>query len=140
MKKLFYITLLFFASCGWTKVDSEKAKAVAESYLTDQKNERYDNINDYFTSSFNESEPLEQKIEKLKKIKEVLGAIESFELTDTKVTEHGLDDPSTVQLKYKVKYARGTTEQILIIMNEEGEHKITFQNIVTVAPPVLENN
>lgn len=131
MKNLFYLSLLFFASCGWTKVDLQKARAVAENYLTDQKNEKYDNINDYFTSSFNESEPLEQKIEKLKKIKEVLGAIESFELSDSKVTERGLDDPSTVQLIYKVKYSRGIAEQIFIIMNDEGKHKITFQNIQT---------
>jgi len=139
MKKLFYLTFLFFASCGWTKVDPEKAKAVAENYLNDQKKEQYDNINNYFTSSFNESESQEQKIEKLKRIKEVLGAIESFVLSDTKVTQRGLDDPSTVQLIYKVKYARGTAEQTFIIMNDEGKHKITFQNIVTVAPSVLEN-
>ena|SRR5688572_7447122 len=132
MKKILYVTLFFFASCGWIKVDPEKAKALAESYLTDQKNERYDNINDYFTPSFNASEPLEQKIEKLKQIKDALGAIESFELTDTKVTERGLDDPSTVQLTYTVKYARGTARQILIVMNEEGKHKITNQNIVTI--------
>src|SRR4030095_7685608 len=140
MKKIFYFLLLLFVSCAWTKVDPEKARTVAENYLTDQKNEQYDNINDYFTPSFNESEPQEQKVEKLKKIKDVLGAIESFELTDTKVTQRGLDDPSTVQLTYRVKYARGTAEQMLIIMNEEGKHKITFMNVVTVAPPVLENN
>ena len=139
MKRIFLLSLLFFASCAWTKVDPEKAKAVAENYLTDQKNERYENINDYFTSSFNESESQEQKIEQLKRIKEVLGAIESYELKDTKVTQRGLDDPSTVQLIYKVKYARGTAEQTFVIMNDEGKHKITFQNIVTGAPAVLEN-
>jgi len=139
MKNFFFFSFLFFASCAWTKVDPEKAKAVAENYLTDQKKEQYDNINDYFTSSFNESESLEQKIEKLKRIKEALGAIESYELKDTKVTQRGLDDPSTVQRVYKVKYARGTADQTFIIMNDEGKHKITFQNIVTVAPAVLEN-
>ena len=140
MKKNFYFLLLLFVSCAWTKVDPQKARAIAENYLTDQKNERYDDIDNYFTPSFNESEPQEQKVEKLKKIKDVLGAIESFELTDTKVTQRGLDDPSTVQLTYRVKYARGTAEQMFIIMNEEGKHKITFMNVVTVAPPVLENN
>src|SRR5215212_8739369 len=119
MKKLFYLLIILFASCGWTKVDSEKARAVAENYLSDQKNERYDDLNDYFTPAFNESEPLEQKIEKLTKIKDVLGAIESYELTDTKITDRGLDEPSTAQLTYKIKYARGIAEQILIIMNEE---------------------
>jgi hypothetical protein len=131
MKKFFYLLLLFFISCGWSKVDPAKARAVAENFLTDQKNERYDGINDYFTSSFNESEPLEQKAEQLKKIKDTLGPIESFELADTKVSEHGLDDPSTVQLIYKVKYARAVAEQTFIIINDEGKHKITFQNIET---------
>src|SRR5207253_10144094 len=119
--------LILFAACGWTKVDLAKAKAIAESYLADQKNEQYGGIDEYFTASFNESEPLEQKVDKLKKIKEALGAIESFALTDTKMTERGLDDPSTVQLVYKVKYARGNAQQIFIIMNDEGKHKITFQ-------------
>ena len=140
MKIFFFFSLLFFASCAWTKVDPEKAKAVTENYLNDQKKEQYDNINDYFTSAFNESESLEQKIEKLKKIKDVLGAMESYELTDTKVNQRGLDDPSTVQLIYKVKYARGATIQTFIIMNDEGKHKITFQNIVSDVAPVLEHS
>ena len=132
MKKLFLLLLILFAACGWTKVDPAKAKAVAESYLADQKNEQYGGIDDYFTPSFNESEPLQQKIDKLKKIKEALGAIESFALADTKMTERGLDDPSTIQLVYTVKYARGNAQQIFIIMNDEGKHKITFQTIQTV--------
>jgi len=131
MKKFLYLLLLFFASCGWNKVDPAKARAVAENFLTDQKNERYDEINDYFTPSFNESEPLERKTEKLKKIKDALGAIESFELTDTKETNHGLDEVPTIQLTYKVKYARAAAEQTFIIINDEGTHKITFQNIET---------
>lgn len=131
MKKTFCLLLLFFVSCGWTKIDPVKARAVAENFLTDQKNERYDSINDYFTPSFNESESVEQKIEKLKKIKDALGAMESFELTDTKVNQRGLDDPSTVQFTYKVKYAKAEAVQTFILMNEEGSPKITFQNIET---------
>lgn len=131
MKKLFYFLLLFLVSCGWNNVDITKARAVAENFLSDQKNERYDGINEYFTPSFNESEPLEKKTEKLKRIKEVIGAIESYELADTKVTNNGLDDLPTAQLKYKVKYARAIAEQTFIIINDEGTHRITFQNIET---------
>lgn len=131
MRKLFYLLLLFLASCGWNKVDLTKARAVAERFLNDQKNERYEGINDYFTPSFNESEPLEKKTEKLKKIKNILGIIESFELADTKETSNGLDDVPTIQLRYKVKYARATAEQWFIIINDEGTHRITFQNIET---------
>lgn len=135
MKNFFYLSVALVAfalsGCDLIKVDPEKARAVAEKYLTDQKNEHYDDINDYFTPLFNESEPQEQKIEKLEKIKDVLGGIESFELIDTKVTERGLDDPSTVQLIYNVKYANGTATQTFIIMNDEGKHKITNQNIET---------
>lgn len=139
MKKLFYPLFLLLVSCGWTKVDPAKARAVAENFLTDQKNERYDSVDDYFTPSFNESEPQEKKIEKLLRIKDALGIIESYELTDTKVTNRGLDDPSTVQLTYKVNYTRGTTKQTFILMNEEGAPKITFENIEMSAPSVLEN-
>lgn len=138
MKKFFYLLFLFPASCGWTKVDPAKARTVTENFLTDQKNERYDNIDDYFTPSFNESEPQEKKIEKLLRVKDALGIIESFELTDTKVTNRGLDDPSTVQLTYKVNYTRGITKQTFILMNEEGAPKIAFQTIETTAPSVQE--
>ena len=132
MKKLFFLPLLFLASCGWNKVDLTKARAVAENFLNDQKNERYEGINEYFTPSFNESEPLEKKTEKLKKIKGIIGAIESFELADTKETGNGLDDIPTIQLKYKVKYAKAIAEQTFIIINYEGTHRITFQNIETI--------
>lgn len=131
MKKLFYFLIILLASCGWNKVDVIKARAVAENFLNDQKNEHYQGINEYFTPSFNESEPLEKKAEKLKKIKEVIGAIESFELVDTKETSNGLDDVPTVQLKYKVKYGRANAEQTFIIINDAGTHRITFQNIET---------
>lgn len=133
MKKvILFFLFLFFAACSWVKVDPDKAKAIAESYLADQKNQRYDHIDDYFTSSFNESEPLEKKIEKLQKIKDTLGAMESYELADSKITQRGLDDPSTVELVYKVKYTLGTAKQTFIIMNDEAKHKIALQNIETV--------
>jgi hypothetical protein len=129
--KMFFVLTLTLASCGWNSVDPAKARAVAENFLTDQKNEKYENINNYFTASFNESEPLEKKTEKLQKIKEVIGAIESFELKDSKETSNGLDDIPTIQLTYKVKYARATAEQMFIIINDGGTHCITFQNIET---------
>lgn len=135
MKKFVYLLPAFFAfsffGCGWNNVDPVKARTVAENFLTDQKTEKYDNINDYFTPAFNESEPREQKIEKLKKIKDAIGSIESFELIDSTLKNNGLDDLPTMQLKYKVKYERATAEQTFIIINEEGRHQITFQNIET---------
>jgi hypothetical protein len=141
MKKILYLSVVItfiFSGCA---VDPDKARAVAENYLADQKSEQYDNLNDYFTPSFNESEPRESKIDKLKQIKDALGAIESFALAETQVSERGLDDPSTVQLTYTVKYTRGTAKQIFIIMNEEGEHKITFMNVVSeIAPAQKEVN
>ena len=82
-----YFTLISFlvmlASCA-LNVDKEKAQKLTQSYLDDVKNGNYNSINQYYTSSFNESEPLEKKIEKFNRLKDVMGAIQSYELISTK--------------------------------------------------------
>src|SRR6266853_694286 len=101
------LTLLFLSSCA-LKVDQTKARSMAEAMLSDLKNENYNQLNNYYTSSFNESEPLEQKIEKFKRLKETMGAIQSYELISSKENYDSDRSINQLELKYKVKCTRIT--------------------------------
>jgi len=129
MKYLTFISfLIMLASCA-LNVDKEKAQKLTQSYLEDVKNGNYNSINQYYTSSFNESEPLEKKIEKFNRLKEVMGAIQSYELISTKENKDADKGINELELKYKVKCEKLTVEETFLVVNDEGKEKIMFQNI-----------
>ena len=125
----FFILLLFLTSCNFGKIDEPKARAMVESLLNDLKTENYSSLDKYYTSSFNESEPLDQKTEKFRKLKDTMGAMKSFELissTEKKDADKGINQ---LELKYKVVCERVTVRETYFIINDEGDQKIIFQNI-----------
>lgn len=128
MKKLLYSFLLLLLSCGLAAIDENKAKSLAENLMNDLKNENYSNLDKYYTSSFNESEPLEQKIVKYKKFKEVLGSVQSYELISSKRDDSIDNGGPKIELKYKMKCSKIVVTHTLVIINDEGTHKISFQN------------
>ena len=111
------------------KVDKIKAQALVENLLNDMKNENYSSVDKYYTSSFNENEPQNHKVEKFKRLKETLGAMKSFELISAK--EHVDSDKgiNEMELKYKVTCERAAVEETYLVINDEGDEKIIFQNI-----------
>jgi hypothetical protein len=126
------LTVLFFSflffSCA-NKVDTVKAKQLVDNFLTDMKNENYGSINQYYSASFNDSEPVEKKIEKFNRLKNVTGAIQSWELISSKEnydSDRGLNE---LELKYNVKCEKLTVKETFLIINDEGDEKIIFQNI-----------
>ena len=130
MKNLFLISFLFFVSCGLTKVDVRKAQETVENLLNDLKAENYQNLNLYFTDSSNETESLQWKTEKFKQLKDVAGAMKSFELTSSKQGEsRDLEAPS-VMFTYKVTFEKVILEENFTVIKDEGKYKITLQNIV----------
>jgi hypothetical protein len=128
MKYFICAFLLVMASCA-LNVDKEKAKKLTDSYLEDVKNENYNSINQYYTSSFNESEPLEKKIEKFNRLKNVMGAVQSYELISMKENKDADKGINELELKYKVKCEKLTVEETFLVINDEGKEKIIFQNI-----------
>lgn len=128
MKNLLYPFLFFLLSCGLADIDLQKAHTVAEDLMNDLKNENYSDLDKYYTASFNESEPLEKKVEKYKRLKETLGAVQSYELISAR-QEGNIDKGGPlVELKYRMKCSKITVVHTLIIINDEGTHKITFQS------------
>ena len=128
MKPLLLPVLLLLISCGLAAVDPDKAKAVAESLMNDLKREDYSKLDSYYTADSNESEPLEKKAEKFRKLREVLGPIQSYELLSSREEASSDHGGPKIELKYKMKCANTTVVHTLMIINDEGTHKITFQN------------
>ncbi len=133
MKKITVIALLFISlciGCGWNKPEPAKAKELVEKLLVDLKAENYQNLNQYYTDTFNDSEPLDKKTEKYKKMKDKLGAIESYGFVDSKESNK-VEDLPALNLTYNVKFATMTLVYSFVVIKDEGKHKITFQNMET---------
>jgi hypothetical protein len=116
------------ASCA-LKVDKIKAQQLVENYLEAVKNENYGLIENYYSNSFNESEPLEKKIEKLERLKKVTGPIQSYQLVSAEEKYDSVKGMNEMQLKYRVKCERLTVIHTFLVINDEGDEKIIFQNI-----------
>ena len=132
-RKVIFIFLFFLFTAGITgcvnKVDKQKAQALVENLLNDLKNENYSSIDKYYTSTFNESEPQNQKAEKFKRLKETLGNIKLVELISSKETIDSDQGLNELELKYKVTCERAVVEETYLVINDEGDEKIIFQNI-----------
>ena len=130
MKKIIalFFSITFLHSCA-LKVNQTEARTMAENLLTDLKNENYSGIEKYYSALSNESEPLDKKTERFKQLKEVTGAIQSFEFMSAKEEYDSDKGFNQLELKYKVKCERTTIQQTFLFINDEGNSKIIFQNI-----------
>lgn len=122
------ILLLTLPSCSLT-VDQPKAKQLVESLLNDLKNENFADLDKYYISTFNESEPAEKKIEKYNRLKEVAGSIVSFEFVTAAEKYDNDTNIKFLELVYHVKGSRLTLKETFHVMNDAGDLKIFFQNI-----------
>jgi hypothetical protein len=129
MKKLAVI-LLFVAIGCVNKVEPDKAKALVEKLLNDVKAENYKDIDSYYTNSFNDSEPKDKKIEKYKRLKDVMGSLQSFSMIESKESTSN-DNVQSITLRYDLNYANVKGEGTFIVINDDGSIRITFQNIVS---------
>ena len=131
MKKITVIAMLlmsFCIGCGMNKPELAKSKELIEKLMIDLKSENYQNLNQYYTDSFNEGQPLDLKTDKYKKLKEALGTIESYEFEVSK-ENNTIENLPALDLTYMVKYSRIPVKFMFTIIKDEGKYKITFQNI-----------
>ena len=124
----YLILLLLLSSCA-LKVNQEEAKKTAESLLEDIKQDRYENLDKYYTDLSNESEPLEKKILRFKQLQEVTGRIKSYELMSANEEYDSDKGLNQLTLKYKVFCEKVTVMQTFLFINDEGTSRIIFQNI-----------
>ncbi|MBS1764078.1 MAG: hypothetical protein JSS90_03810 [Bacteroidetes bacterium] len=128
-KILFVLMAVMFSACFLGKVDKQKGIQFTEQLLNDLKNEDYSRIDSYYAASFSENEPTEKKIEKFKKLREVMGPMKSYELLEAKEKHDSDTSLNQLVLKYKVVCEKVTALQTFVIINDEGQLKIIFQNV-----------
>jgi hypothetical protein len=120
---------VFILACNLGKIDELKARTMVESLINDLKNENYSSLDKYYASSFNESEPMQEKIAKFKRLKEATGPIKSYELISSELNQNSDRGVNELQLKYKVVCDKLTVQHNYLVINDEGDLKIIFQNI-----------
>lgn len=118
---------LVFSACS-SEGDSAEAKKLVSQLLSDLKEEKYDALDTYYTSSSNQGEPLKAKMEKYIRLQDTTGPIQSSEF----ISEEKKYDEATgfnqLTLIYKVVCSRVTLKQTFILVKDEGKTGIIFQN------------
>jgi hypothetical protein len=131
MKNYFFLLsaiLLVTSSCSLT-VDQPKAKQHIENLLNDLKNENFSDLDKYYIPSFNESEPVDKKIEKYNRLKKVIGPIESYQFVNATEKYDDYSNINFLELLYNVKGKKLTVKETFRVMNDAGNLKITYQDI-----------
>lgn len=125
-----FIAILFLLfGCGSAEVKTDEAKKLVEALLTDLKNENYDRVNDYFTSSFNQSESMEVKVQKFIRLLDTTGPIQSFEFISEEKKFDEASGYNQCSLLYKVKCSRTNLKETFIVVSDEGKLGIIFYNV-----------
>ena len=122
------LILFILAGCAM-KIDATKAQAMVENLLEDLKHEKYDDIEKYYSSASNDTEPLDKKIAKYNKLKDVTGSIQSYSLISSILKYDDDKNLNELELKYKVNCEKLTLTETFLIINDEGDYKIIFQNM-----------
>ncbi len=122
------INLFIATGCGLTRVDPAEGKQITKSLMEDRKKGNLDNLGDYYLSTYLAQESVESMAEKLRKIEEVAGRVQSYEL----VKEEQFYDEGTAYhqlvLEYKVKCDRTTLRETYIVVKDEGRTGILAQD------------
>lgn len=128
MKKLlFVITVITFASCSREKLELIKAKNVVESLIKTCDKEDYKNVSQYYSEAMLEGESEQVRTEKLKKLREVMGSVQSFDMVQSRDSIYN-DFPALV-LTYKVKHDYVVALEMFTVIIEKGEYRIAQQNV-----------
>lgn len=120
---------LFLFSCAADKLDIAKARDTAEKCLTAIDKEDYAAVvNDYYSKELNGSQTQEELSAKFKKLKDVTGPMQSFELKSSDNSVEPLKE-SSCTLTYVVKHERITTNEKFTIIEEDGKYRISQHEI-----------
>ena len=121
--------IMYLLLSGWThpQLDEQTAKAKVEQFLELLKTHQYDKMKDFYSASFEESEPMDVKTQKLKNIESISGEVLTYEYISSERKE--VDNETILYLKYKVKCSKLTLTETFGLIMEEGKYKITNHEI-----------
>jgi hypothetical protein len=126
MALLACICVALIISCSLGKIDGKEAFACAQGYLDAIKAGDHQKALDYYSSSFDDATP-ENRMEKIKKLEEVMGQVSGFELKDSVRTQAG--DLDAMSFTYRVTHSNVTSIEKFIIINDAGEYKIAAHEV-----------
>ena len=88
----------------------------------------YEKVEQLYAPAFLESEPMEDKINKLEQLRNVLGPIQNIEFVSaTSVAEFG--QPQSMVILFKVTHSNQTTSEKITIIEEEGGYKVSGYSV-----------
>jgi len=125
---LFILITVAFFSCAEKPMDVDQAKQVAEELIKQSNAGNYEALEDLYTPAFNQSEPMDIKIEKLSRLKNVMGDLQKIEfLKHTHVAEFG--QPKAVILEYRIIHSLVTSIEKFAIVEEEGGYRVASHSV-----------
>lgn len=127
---IFIILFAFFVSCQPESPDPEKSAAFIENYIKKTGSGDYSDLSSYYSEEMRNGETDEQRIAKLKQIKETLGGVVNIKRTETKEDIYG--EQPAVTLVFAVKHDLMTVTETFTVIDENDKLKIARQNIVSV--------
>ena len=127
MKKIVVLFSLLIAACANMKLDEATAKSKVSEVLELLKNHQFEKAQELYTSTFQESEPLEPRIQKMQDIENVAGSILNYEFIESHAKE--VDNENMLLLKYKIKCSKVELTEIFSVIIEDGKYKILTQAV-----------
>ena len=127
MRKLPLYLALLLMSCSQLTIDENTAKAKVGELIMLLKDHKYDKTKEYYSDSFNESEPVEARAKKFEQIEAASGPIISSEVIES--SKQQLDERTVVALKYKVVCKNTTLIESFVVALEEGNYKVLKHDI-----------
>lgn len=126
MKKLLPILLLLAACTAGPSVES--AHKCVDGYMDALKRNDFEAADKFYSDSYGLSDEKEGRVEKMKKLDEVLGEVISYELKDSLV-QADPGEPGKIILTYEVKHKRVITTEKYVVINDEGNYRIVGQSV-----------
>lgn len=126
---LVILMLVPIVSCKVNNQPVLSAEAVAEEYFEAIRSKDFDKVISFCSPEFLTTSPRDTAQQNLRRWNSILGDFEQYELQDWLTREQvGSDRTGTVWvLRYKVKYSRSKTEEILTLFRPIGSDEIKIQ-------------
>lgn len=125
-----FVTALAFIlfSCAGEKMELPKAKEVAEACLTAIDKGDYAKVKSEYYSDALGGASADEMDSKFKKLKDVTGDMQSFELTESTVNNIAGEEPNVI-LTYNVKHSKINTVEKFVIVIEGSKYKISLHDV-----------
>ena len=121
------ISLLLLVGCATEAPDAKQAATFIEDFLEKTGKGNFENLSDYYSEEMKFGESDDVREEKMKKLFDVMGPVEKFELLETQ-TDDDWERP-TVTLVYKVVHSSMTSIETYTVKVERKGYKILRQNV-----------